>query len=197
MTEKEKDAQVEENFDDVIQEESKNNDTSKDEQNNYEQKEVSELEKLTIENEKLKAQVINLEGDYLRKNAEFQNFKKRLDNEMTELRKYAAEKVIIKLLDNVDNLERAIAASSETKDFESLIKGVEMTLGQMKGIMESEGVEAIESEGAEYNPEVHHAVAVEDSPEHDNDKVIQVFSKAYKMKEKIIRPAMVKVCKKC
>ncbi|MGL4254225.1 MAG: nucleotide exchange factor GrpE [Fusobacteriaceae bacterium] len=158
--------------------------------------EVSEMETLQIENEKLKAEIENLKGDYLRKNAEFQNFKKRQEKELEELRKFASEKVMVKLLDNVDNLERAIAASAETKDFDSLIKGVEMTLSQMKGVMQSEGVEAIESEGAIYDPHVHHAVMVEDSPSHENDQIIQVFQKAYKMKDKVIRPAMVKVCKK-
>lgn len=158
--------------------------------------EVSEVETLQIENEKLKAEIENLKGDYLRKNAEFQNFKKRQEKELEELRKFASEKVMVKLLDNVDNLERAIAASAETKDFDSLIKGVEMTLSQMKGVMQSEGVEAVDSEGAIYDPHVHHAVMVEDSPSHENDQIIQVFQKAYKMKDKIIRPAMVKVCKK-
>ncbi|MGL4402894.1 MAG: nucleotide exchange factor GrpE [Fusobacteriaceae bacterium] len=158
--------------------------------------EVSEIETLQIENEKLKAEIENLKGDYLRKNAEFQNFKKRQEKELEELRKFASEKVMVKLLDNVDNLERAIAASTETKDFDSLIKGVEMTLSQMKGVMQSEGVEAVESEGAIYDPHVHHAVMVEDSPSHENDQIIQVFQKAYKMKDKVIRPAMVKVCKK-
>lgn len=158
--------------------------------------EVSEVETLQIENEKLKAEIENLKGDYLRKNAEFQNFKKRQEKELEELRKFASEKVMVKLLDNVDNLERAIAASAETKDFDSLIKGVEITLSQMKGVMQSEGVEAVDSEGAIYDPHVHHAVMVEDSPSHENDQIIQVFQKAYKMKDKIIRPAMVKVCKK-
>ena len=158
--------------------------------------EISEVEKLEIENEKLKAEVENLKADYLRKNAEFQNFKKRQEKELEELRKYASEKVMVKLLDNVDNLERAIAASSGTKDFDSLIKGVEMTLSQMKSVMNSEGVEEIDSEGATYDPHIHHAVMVEESANHENDQIIQVFQKAYKMKDKVIRPAMVKVCKK-
>ncbi|MGL5123434.1 MAG: nucleotide exchange factor GrpE [Fusobacteriaceae bacterium] len=156
----------------------------------------SEIEQLNIDKEKLSAEIENLKNDYLRKNAEFQNFKKRQEKELEELRKFASEKVMIKLLDNVDNLERAITASLEIKDFDSLIKGVEMTLSQMKGIMQSEGVEVIESEDSIYDPHIHHAVMVEESENHENDQIIQVFQKAYKMKDKIIRPAMVKVCKK-
>ena len=158
--------------------------------------ELSETDKIKAENENLKKESEELKADYLRKNAEFQNFRKRQERELEELRKYASEKIMVKLLDNVDNLERAILASSETKDFDSLIKGDEMTLSQMKGIMSSEGVEEIESEGKIYDPHAHHAVMVEDSPNHENDQIIQVFQKAYKMKDKIIRPAMVKVCKK-
>lgn len=158
--------------------------------------ELAETDKLKEENDRLKKETEELKADYLRKNAEFQNFRKRQERELEELRKYASEKIMVKLLDNVDNLERAIAASTETKDFDSLIKGVEMTLSQMKSIMASEGVEEIESEGQGYDPHVHHAVMVEDSPSHENDQIIQVFQKAYKMKDKVIRPAMVKVCKK-
>lgn len=158
--------------------------------------ELSELDILEEKNKKLESEVEELKADYLRKNAEFQNFRKRQERELEELRKYAAEKVMVKLLDNVDNLERAIAASVEAKDFDSLVKGVEMTLSQMKNIMHSEGVEEVNCEGAIYDPNIHHAVMVEESPEHENEQIIQVLQKAYKMKDKVIRPAMVKVCKK-
>ena len=83
--------------------------------------ELSETDKIKAENEKLKKESEELKADYLRKNAEFQNFRKRQERELEELRKYASEKIMVKLLDNVDNLERAILASSETKDFDSLI----------------------------------------------------------------------------
>ena len=162
------------------------------------EKETEEKETEEKENEllKLKAENEELKADYLRKNAEFQNFTRRKEKEMEELRKYASEKIIIKLLDSIDNLERGIIASIETKDFDSLVKGVEMTLSQMKAVLKSEGVEEIDSEGAMYDPVLHHAVAVEESENHENDQIISIFQKAYKMKDKVIRPAMVKVCKK-
>lgn len=160
------------------------------------EEQINLVGKLQAETEALKMEIENLKGDYMRKNAEFQNFRKRQEKELEELRKYAAEKVMVKLLDNVDNLERAIAASSGMKDFDALIKGVEMTLSQMKNIMQSEGVEAVESLGEIYDPVVHHAVMTDSSAEHENDQVTEVFQKGYKMKDKIIRPAMVKVNKK-
>jgi molecular chaperone GrpE len=145
----------------------------------------------------LKAELTDWQQSYMRKQAEFQNYAKRKDKEVEELRKYAAEKVMSKLLDGIDNLERAINVSSETKDFDNLVKGVEMTLTQFKNIMQAEGVEAIDVKvGDKYDPHIHMAVAVEPSDKCENDEIIEIFQKGYKMKDKIIRPAMVKVCKK-
>lgn len=145
---------------------------------------------------KLKAELEDWKQSYMRKQADFQNFTKRKEREMEELRKYASEKIITRLLDGVDNLERAVASSSQTKDFDGLVKGVELILGNLKDIMKSEGVEEIVTENAEFDPHEHMAVMVEDSPEHDDNKIIMELQKGYKMKGKVIRPSMVKVCKK-
>ncbi|AVQ30764.1 MULTISPECIES: nucleotide exchange factor GrpE [Fusobacterium] len=144
---------------------------------------------------KLKAEVEDWKQSYLRKQADFQNFTKRKEKEVEELRKFASEKIITKLLDGLDNLERAISASEATKDFDGLVKGVDMILGQLKGIMENEGVEPIKAEG-KYDPMYHHAVMVEDNPEFEDDTIILELQKGYTMKGKVIRPAMVKVCKR-
>lgn len=166
-------------------------------ENTVEEKvEETKVENCEEEVNKLKAEVEDWKNSYLRKQAEFQNFTKRKEKEFEELKAFASEKVIIKLLDIVDNLERAIAASSETKDFDSLVKGVELTLSQMKSTIVSEGVETIITEKAMFDPHLHMAVAVEDSADHSNDEVIAEFQKGYKMKGKVIRPSMVKVCKK-
>lgn len=144
---------------------------------------------------KLKAEVEDWKQSYLRKQADFQNFTKRKEKEVEELRKFASEKIITKLLDGLDNLERAISASEATKDFDGLVKGVDMILGQLKGIMETEGVEPIKAEG-KYDPMYHHAVMVEDNPEFEDDTIILELQKGYTMKGKVIRPSMVKVCKR-
>lgn len=153
-------------------------------------------ETLTDKIDKIEAEVEEWKQAYLRKQADFQNFTKRKEKEAEELRKYASEKVMTKVIEAVDNLERGVAASSETKDFDSLVKGVEMTLSQMNGIMNTEGVEVIETEGQKFDPHLHMAVIVENSPEHENDDIIQELQKGYKLKGKVIRPSMVKVCKK-
>lgn len=145
---------------------------------------------------KLKTEVEDWKNSYLRKQAEFQNFTKRKEKEFDDLKAFASEKVVIKVLDIIDNLERAVAAAAETRDFDSLVKGVELILSQMKSTVTSEGVEVIGTEKVTFDPHLHMAVSVEDSENHANDEIIAEFQKGYKMKGKVIRPSMVKVCKK-
>jgi len=147
------------------------------------------------ETKKLKAEIETLKNDYLRKQAEFQNFTKRKMNEVEELKKFASEKIITQLLGSLDNFERAIEASNESKDFDSLLQGVEMIVRNLKDIMTGEGVEEISTEGA-FNPEYHHAVGVEACEDKKEDEIVKVLQKGYTMKGKVIRPAMVIVCKK-
>ena len=160
--------------------------------------EAAKKEEITIEEEigKLKAEVEDWKQSYLRKQADFQNFTKRKEREIDELRQYSSQKIVEKLLGSLDNLERAIAAAKETKDFDGLVQGVEMILRNIQDIMKSEGVEEIEALGKDFNPLYHHAVMQEDSPEHEDNEVMMEPQKGYKMKEKIIRPSMVKVCKR-
>ncbi|MFO5067337.1 nucleotide exchange factor GrpE, partial [Salmonella enterica subsp. enterica serovar 1,4,[5],12:i:-] len=76
--------------------------------------------------EKLKAEVEEWKNSFLRKQAEFQNFTKRKEKEVEELKKFSSEKIITQFLGSLDNLERAIESSAESKDFDSLLKGIEM-----------------------------------------------------------------------
>ena len=145
---------------------------------------------------KLEAELQEWKNSYTRKLAEFQNFTKRKENEVAEMRKYASEGIIVKLLDNIDNLERAVDASKESQNFDSLIEGVNMILNNLKHLLAEEGVEEIEAAGKEYNPYEHKAMITENKEELDDNVVVQVFQKGYKMKGKVVRPAMVTVNKK-
>ena len=145
---------------------------------------------------KLEAELEEWKNSYTRKLAEFQNFTKRKENEVAEMRKYASEGIIVKLLDNVDNLERAVDASKESQNFDSLIEGVNMILNNLKNLLTEEGVEEIEAAGKEYDPYEHKAMITENKEELDDNMVVQVFQKGYKMKGKVVRPAMVTVNKK-
>ena len=145
---------------------------------------------------KLEAELEEWKNSYTRKLAEFQNFTKRKENEVAEMRKYASEGIIVKLLDNIDNLERAVDASKESQNFDSLIEGVNMILNNLKNLLAEEGVEEIEAAGKEYDPYEHKAMITENKEEVDDNVVVQVFQKGYKMKGKVVRPAMVTVNKK-
>ncbi|MBP6281486.1 MAG: nucleotide exchange factor GrpE [Leptotrichiaceae bacterium] len=164
-----------------------------------EEKEASEEVKEETPKEKimkLELEIQEWKNSYTRKLAEFQNFSRRKENEVSEMKKYASEGIIVKLLDNIDNLERAVVASEEIKNSDSLIEGVKMTLNNLKNLLIDEGVEEVEALGKEYNPYEHQAMMTETKEELDNDVIVQVFQKGYKLKGKVIRPSMVTVNKK-
>lgn len=177
------------------------NEAVEEQNENIENKEAEKSVEETSDNcedkiKKLEAELQEWKNSYTRKLAEFQNFTKRKENEVAEMKKFASEGIIVKLLDNVDNLERAVDASKESQNFDSLIEGVNMILNNLKNLLTEEGVEEIEAAGKEYNPYEHKAMITENKEELDDNVVVQVFQKGYKMKGKVVRPAMVTVNKK-
>lgn len=174
------------------------NEVVEEQNENVENQEAEKSTEETSEDKikKLEAELQEWKNSYTRKLAEFQNFTKRKENEVAEMRKYASEGIIVKLLDNIDNLERAVDASKESQNFDSLIEGVNMILNNLKNLLTEEGVEEIEAAGKEYDPYEHKAMITENKEELDDNVVVQVFQKGYKMKGKVVRPAMVTVNKK-
>lgn len=154
----------------------------------------SEIKEEQDEVEKLKNELEDWKQSYMRKQADFQNFSKRKEKELDELRKFSSEKIITKFLGSLDDLERAVEASSETKDFDSLVKGVEMIIRNLQDIMKSEGVEEVDSTG-EFDPQYHYAVSSEEAEDVKENGIVRVLQKGYIMKGKVIRPAMVSVKK--
>ena len=196
MAEKEFDEKVElenENAETENQQNETDNETKETVDENVDNKEETCEEKIA----KLELEVQEWKNSYTRKLAEFQNFTKRKETEVSEMKKYASEGIIVKLLDNIDNLERAENASVETKNFDALVEGVNMILRNLKYMLSEEGVEEVEAdEGVQFNPYEHQAMMTEEKDDLDNDVIVQVFQKGYKLKGKIIRPAMVTVNKK-
>lgn len=192
MAEKEFDEKVElEN--ENAETENKENETKEDVNEASDNKEETCEEKIA----KLELELQEWKNSYTRKLAEFQNFTRRKEAEVSEMKKYASEGIILKVLDNIDNLERAEKASLETKNFDALVEGVNMILRNLKYMLSEEGVEEIEAEeGVEFNPYEHQAMMTESKEELKDNDIVQVFQKGYKLKGKIIRPAMVTVNKK-
>ncbi|MDD2666462.1 MAG: nucleotide exchange factor GrpE [Methanocellales archaeon] len=125
--------------------------------------------------------------------ADFENYKKKVLKERDEFSKYAAEKLIIKLLEVLDNLERALGSAGGKKP---LVKGVEMILKQLQGILEWEGVTPIKALGEIFDPHKHEAVMGVTTGQHPENSVVEELQKGYSLKSKVIRPALVKVEKR-
>jgi molecular chaperone GrpE len=129
---------------------------------------------------------------YLRLNADFQNFRKRSEKEKTDLYKYANEKLIVELLPLVDNMERALDHIDE-ENKSSIVDGLKMIHKGFLDTLTKNGVEPIVAVGEEFDPQIHNAVMMEESEEHDSNIIIDEFQKGYRLKEKVIRHSMVKV----
>ena len=128
---------------------------------------------------------------YLRLAADFQNFRKRVEKEKNDIYAYANEKIVVELLDVIDNFERALEHSSDSND--SFSEGMKMIFKQFKGVLEKSGVEEMNPLGEPFDFNFHHAVLTESSDQYNSGEVTQVLQKGYMLNKKVIRPAMVKV----
>lgn len=127
--------------------------------------------------------------------AEFENFRQRQDRKYQDFVKYAAEDVINKFFPVLDSIAQARALTEREHNFESLLTGLEMIETQLKDTFQKLGVEEIKSLGEQFNPELHHAVMTEETNDHPEDTITGEMQKGYIYKDKVIRPAMVKVAK--
>lgn len=131
----------------------------------------------------------------VRLQADFENYKKRTQKEKSDIYQFALEGFVTKLLPILDNLDRAeSAADDENKD--SYREGVQMVFKQLMDVLNEEGLKEIETENTSFDPNFHHGVAVGEDGDKDDQAILEVFQKGYTFKEKVIRPAMVKVNQK-
>ena len=156
-----------------------------------EEKTAEELLQEKVDN--LEEELKQSEDKYLRLYAEFENFKRRKNKEIETNNVYKSQKVITEILPSLDNLERALQVESDNEEIKSLLKGVEMVYEGLLNVLKSEGVELIETENAQFDPNYHHAVMQEEDSEKESGAILDTFQKGYKLKDRVIRPAMVKV----
>jgi molecular chaperone GrpE len=157
--------------------------------------EVIADEPVIVESELELAQKLAVDNyqKYLRAQADFDNFRRRSRQEKEEFAKYASSKLIEQLLPVVDSFERALATGNETTDTEALLKGVDMIFRMLSQVLEQEGLKSIEAIGQPFNPDFHQAIMTVESAEHDEGIVIEEIQKGYNLKDKVLRPSMVKV----
>jgi molecular chaperone GrpE len=130
----------------------------------------------------------------LRRQAEFENFRRRVDRERSETYQRARVEILLELLPVIDNLERAMSSFQATgADAESLRHGVELIHRQFKDTLTKLGLQPVEAVGQAFDPHLHEAVTMEPSDEHQENTVIEEFERGYKLGDRLLRPAKVKV----
>lgn len=143
--------------------------------------------------EKLEEEVKASGDKYLRLYAEFENFKRRKNQEIETNNIYKSQKVITEILPSLDNLERALQVDSDNEEVKALRKGVEMVYEGILNALKTEGVEVVETENVQFDPNIHHAVMQGEESDKESGVILDTFQKGYKLKDRVIRPAMVKV----
>jgi molecular chaperone GrpE len=142
--------------------------------------------------EALKNEKNALQDRLLRTAAEFDNYRKRVDRERREQAELAAASLLEEMLPIVDDLERALQAPA-TGDAAAYRAGVELILRQMMTLLTRRGVTPIETDGADFDPRIHQAVSHEPSEAHREGQVIEELRRGYRLGDRLLRPAMVKV----
>lgn len=144
---------------------------------------INELQQLTDENEE----------KYLRLYAEFENYKRRIQKENEINKTYQAQRVLTDILPAIDNIERALQIEGDDETFKSLQKGVQMVHESLINALKDNGLEVIKTEGEAFDPNIHQAVVQDDNPDFESGEITQELQKGYKLKDRVLRPSMVKV----
>lgn len=163
------------------------------EETSTEEAEVNPVEKYLQEIQQLKDKLEEADNRILRLQADFDNFRRRtrLDQEAGE--KYRAQKLITDLLPALDNFERAMKVEADNEQVKSLLQGMDMVYRGMVDALKKEGVEPIEAVGKEFDPHLHQAVMQGEDENYGSNIVTDEFQKGYLLKDRVIRPSMVKV----
>lgn len=179
-----------------IKEEIKEQSVQEHETQEQEINEDKDLEQLVS---KLEEDLKASEDKYLRVHADFENIKKRLEKEKYQAIDYASEKFAKDLLTPIDTLEMALQSAQADLEPEELLQklkeGIELTLKNFVTVFEKHDISIVQTDD-EFDPNLHDAVMQVDSNEHNDGQIVQVMQKGYTIKERLLRPAMVSICKK-
>jgi molecular chaperone GrpE len=133
--------------------------------------------------------------DLRRLQADFDNYRKRTLREQTTRAASASQALVAKLLPVLDNFELAVSAAEQSRDFDRMLKGVEMVFGELREVLQGEGLVKIEAEGKPFDPERHEAVVAVEQEDTEPGTVVDIVRTGYELRGKVLRPAMVKVAK--
>lgn len=156
-----------------------------------------EVEKLKKELDEALRKRTEYEEAFVRKTAEFENYKKKVAADSEKNRVMAAKDMVMQMIPVADNFERAMKAAESTRNFDALLAGIKMTYAEIQKIFTAAGVSPIDSLGKEFDPYLHEAMLIEDR--HDVEfpqTVVEEFEKGYRLGESVIRHSKVKVGRK-
>jgi molecular chaperone GrpE len=159
---------------------------------------TAELIATRAELRRLEAENAELKDKLQRRQADFENYRKRVERERSETYNRVVSDVAAKLLPVVDNLKRALEAeasveASESDEFRHFLSGVDLISKQLNGVLDALGVKPIAAVGERFNPHIHEAVVTEATDDYEPDTVMQEIVAGYRVGDKLIRPALVKV----
>lgn len=159
---------------------------------------LAELLATRAELKRVEAELVEVQDRLARRQADFENYRKRTERERGETYNRVVADVVNKFLPVIDNLRRALEAersleASESEEFRHFLHGVELISKQLNEVLESMGLEAVPALGERFDPHVHEAVVTEPTHEYEPDTVMQEIVRGYRLGERLLRPAMVKV----
>ena len=157
--------------------------------------EAGEEDAIAADLAKARAEAESYLDDLRRLQADFDNYRKRTLREQTARTASASQALVARLLPVLDNFELAVSAAEQSRDFDRMLKGVEMVLGALREVLEGEGLVKIEAEGKPFDPERHEAVIAVEQEDTEPGMVVDIVRAGYELRGKVLRPAMVKVAK--
>ena len=181
---KEKETEKEEVTEEVVDEQTNENEEKKD---------VNTTESLEKQMKKLEEEVNTWKTDYYKVFADMENLKRRLEKEHQNSLKFMMQSFIEELLPVVDNFERSLNVQNPSEEVQTFLKGYQMIFDQLMNILKKNGVEVIEAQGKEFDPNLHQAVMTTHDENFDHNVVVEELQKGYKLKDRVIRASLVKV----
>lgn len=145
--------------------------------------------------EDLKVQVEKFKNDFLYLRADFDNYRRNIVKERSDLTKFGCERLMVDLLGVVDNFERALETRLSPENFSNYAKGVEMTSVDLRNVLQKHGVTEVPSLGQPFDPNFHEALTTEVTTASPAGSVLRVLRKPYKLHDRVIRPGQVVVAR--
>ncbi len=145
------------------------------------------------EEEALRKEIEELTNRLLRSRADYENLRRRTREELEAQAKYRSQPLVESLLPVIDNFERGLAVKAETEEGKSILQGMNMVYRQLQEVLHKEGVEVIKAVGEKFDPHLHEAVMQVEVEGFESGQIVEELQKGYKLKDRVIRPSMVKV----